>query len=345
MGVVGVQLYSLSIFRAVAIVLVVLSHAPALGALKIDTFHEVAFWNFVSGATTLFVFISGFLFHHVFLKRFAFASFFTKKLLNLGIPYVVLTFAALAIGCQQPAIVQGEGVLRQVSLGAFMLGTGHGAVSYWYIPFVITLFAMAPLHVRFTALSVRWQMATLVVLLAIALLVHRPPQNIGALQNLIYYTPVYLVGVFCSQHRDAVYPVISRWMWLLLAAVLGLAAFQAAIGEYGNYVKPMLEFRGIDLLLVQKLCLALFLLSFLRRFEAKRSRIIDIVADTSFATFFLHPLFIEVFIDSPFTAPLLAQESWVAYFVVSGLCVATCAAGALWVRRLFGAQSRLLTGY
>ncbi len=53
-------------------------------------------------------------------------------------------------------------------------------------------------------------------------------------------------------------------------------------------------------------CLALFLLSFLRRFEAKRSRIVDIVADTSFATFFLHPLFIEVFVDSPLTAPLLA---------------------------------------
>jgi surface polysaccharide O-acyltransferase-like enzyme len=339
-----VQLYSLNIFRAFAIVLVVLGHAAYLGSVVIDTLPEAVVWNIIVGATTLFVFISGFLFHHVFLKKFDFAAFLTKKLGNLLIPYLVLSLVALAVGCQVGTPVY-DGVLGQVSLGAFMLGAGQAASSYWYVPFIITLFAMSPFHVKFAGLSMRWQAIIIVAMLAVALVIHRPVQNIGPLQNLLYYTPVYLLGLFCSQHRDIVYPMLTRWTWPLLAAVLALAVFQAAIGKAGNYSKPMQEFQGIDLMLVQKLCMCLFMLSFLRRFEAWRSRTVDVLADTSFATFFLHPLFIHIYVDNPFGPPLLGAESWLQYLVVSALCIATCAALALCARRLFGARSRMLTGY
>jgi probable poly-beta-1,6-N-acetyl-D-glucosamine export protein len=340
-----VQLYSLTIFRAAAIVLVVLSHAEALGAVSIDTPAEIVFSNVVSGATTLFVFISGFLFHHVFLKKFESKSFLRKKLLNLGVPYLILSCAAFALGCAIDATGQVDGWLGQLQLGGFMLGTGSAAVSYWYIPFVLTLFAMAPVHVRFAALGMRSQLAIIGVLLAAAFFVHRPVDNIGALQNLVYYTPTYLIGMFCSQHRDRVYPLLANWTWPLLAASLGLAVLELAIGGKGNYSKPMLEFGGFDVMLAQKLCLSLFLLSFLHRFEAWRSRTVDMVAETSFAIFFLHPLFIELFSRNSLVTPLLARESWPMYFAGSVLCVGTCCALALWARRVFGQRSRFLTGY
>lgn len=339
------QLYSLTIFRALAIVLVVLSHAETLGAVQMNAPVEIVYSNIVSGATTLFVFISGFLFHHVFLKKFESKTFLRKKLLNLGVPYLILTCVALAIGCDIGVTGQGEGWLGQLAHGAFVVGTGNAAMSYWYIPFVLTLFAMAPAHVRFASLGVRWQVAIVGVLLTVALFVHRPPDNVGALQNLVYYTPVYLLGMLCSQHRDRVYPVLARHTWLLLAVFVGVAVLQMAMGAADNYAKPMLEFRGVDLMLVQKLCLALFLLTFLSRFEGWRSQSVDIVADTSFAVFFLHPIFIQLFVENSLTAPLLGRESWPLYFAACIICVGTCCALALWARRVFGPRSRFLTGY
>lgn len=339
------QLYSLTLFRAIAIVMVVLSHATATGAIALDTGPELFVWNLFAGPTTLFVFISGFLFHHVFLKRFEFGAFFTKKLKNLVVPYVVLSFVALAVGCTDFNFAPTGDWLEQLKLSAYFLATGDAAISYWYIPFVVVLFALAPLHAHFATLTVRAQAWIMGVLFLAALFVHRPPDCIGVVQNLVYFTPTYLLGMFCSQHRDKVYPLLKRHELPLLAAVLLITLQQTLSGHPGNYFKPMFEFGGIDLMLIQKVCLSLFLLSFLRRLEGWRSRPVDILADTSFAVFFLHPIPLQVFSDSPHIAPLLQQESWLLYLAVTAMCIVLCAAAALWARRVFGAQSRLLTGY
>ena len=339
------QLYSLTMFRAIAIVLVVLSHATATGSVFMDTPPELFVWNLVTGPTTLFVFISGFLFHHAFLKRFEFASFFAKKLRNLVVPYIVLTFVALAVGCTDFEFPPASNWFEHLVLGGYFLATGDAAISYWYIPFVIVLFAMSPVHAHFATLSMRKQMVVMGVLFLAALFVHRPPDCIGVVQNLIYFTPTYLLGMFCSQHRAQVYPWVTRWQMALLAAVLLLTLQLTLDGQLGNSLKPMFQYGGIDLMLIQKVCLALFLLAFLRRFEGWRSRPVDMLADTSFAVFFLHPIPIQLFVDSPLAAPLLGQESWLVYLAATIVCIAACAAAALWSRRLFGPQSRLLTGY
>jgi peptidoglycan/LPS O-acetylase OafA/YrhL len=338
-----VQLHSLNTMRALAIVLVVLGHADKLGALTIDAPLELVFWNLVSGGTTLFVFLSGFLFHHVSLKKFDSETFLGKKLVRLGLPYLFLSFAALAIGCEVHTFAHGEGWLGELWLLIVMLGTGSAAISYWYIPFILILFAMAPLHVRFARLAMRWQMAIIGVVLVAALFVHRPVNNIGPLQNLIYFTPAYLLGMFCSQHRDQVYPRLAQWTWPLLAATLGLAVLDT-VTMSSNY-KSMFEPGGVDMMLLQKLSLSLFLLSFLHPFEAWRPQTVTILADTSFAIFFLHPLFIQLFSTNSLVAPLLGQESWPMYFAGNVVCVATCCALAFWFQRVFGPRGQLLTGY
>lgn len=339
------QIYSLSIFRALAILLVVYSHTDVLGALAFDTFPEMVFWNILSGATTMFVFISGFLFDHVFLKKFKFASFFAKKFKNLFIPYIGATFVALALGCAEIPVETFQGDMRELTISAYMLAFGHASLAYWYIPFAITLFAMAPLHAKFATLNVRWQLAIVGVLLVIALLIHRPMLNLGPVHNLLYYTPTYLIGMMCSQHRNVVYPLIERFLWPLLGAVLGLATLEALLGHAGNYGNVLFNFAGIDLMLAQKLLLCLFMLGFLRRCENQRSPAIDFLSEASFAIFFLHPIIMQLLLYSPFAAPFVEQESWYRYVVLSTLCLLICATIAWAARRLLGQQSRLLTGY
>lgn len=339
------QVYSISIFRAIAIAMVVFSHAPFVGTLTINTLPERVVWNVLSGATTMFVFISGFLFSHVFLKRFDFGVFMRKKIKNLVVPYVLLSFVALALGCTILKVEQFEGDFAAISLSVYMLLTGSATLAYWYIPFVLTLFAMAPLHARFAELQVRTQLIIVGVLFVIALLIHRPLWNVGPVQNLLYYTPTYLLGMMCSQHRNALAPHLSRWTWPLLVSALGVAVVQALLGDAGNYGKPMFAWGGLDLMLLQKVLLCLFMLGFLRRFESKRSKTVDLLSETSFAIFFLHPIVIELFVSSPDAAPLLMEESWIQFAVLSTICLFGCAALAWAARRAFGAQSRFVTGY
>lgn len=339
------HIYSLSIFRAIAIVLVVYSHTDILGALTPDTLPEMVIWNILSGATTLFVFISGFLFDHVFLKKFKFGPFFAKKFINLFVPYIPATFIALALGCAYLPVQYFQGDFRELTISAYMLATGHASLAYWYIPFAITLFAMAPLHVKFAALNVRWQLAIVGVMLVIALLIHRPFLNLGPIHNLIYYTPVYFIGMMCSQHRNAVYPLVERFLWPLLGAVIGLATLSALLGHAGNYGNTLFTFAGIDLMLAQKLCLCLFMMGFLRRCENQRSPAIDFLSEASFGIFFLHPIIMQLLLYSPLAAPFAGQESWYRYALLSTLCLLICAAIAWAGRRMLGQQSRLVTGY
>lgn len=339
------QIYSLTIFRAIAIVFVVFSHADALGALSMDTLPELIVWNLLSGATTMFVFISGFLFHHAFVSRFVFGPFITKKIKNLFVPYVVLSCIAVAIGCSDVVMENFSGDFGMLQMGAYMLASGHATIAYWFIPFALMLFALSPLHMKFVTLRLRTQMIIVGVLFVIAVLIHRPELNLGPVQNLLYYMPTYLLGMMCSQHREAADPLLKRLTWPLLAAMMGLVTLQSALGVSGNYFKPMFEFDGLDLMLMHTVCLCLFLMAFLSRFPTFRSRTIDLLADTSFAIFFLHPIVLELFKQSPWLVSEAADESWGRFVVLSVLCLAICAAVAWFARRAFGAQSRYVTGY
>ena len=340
-----VQIYSLAIFRALAILMVVFSHAGELGAIAIDTLPELVVWNTLSGATTMFIFISGFLFHHAFVSRFRFGEFIEKKLKHLFVPYLLLSCAALAVGCSDVPMESFNGDFGVLKAGAYMLASGRATVAYWFVPFVLTLFTLAPLHAKFVELRLRTQLTIVGALFVIALLIHRPVANVGPVQNLLYYTPTYLLGMMCSQHRAIADPLLARATWPLLAATFGMATLQALLGVSGNYFKPIFEFGGLDLMLLQKVCLCLFLMAFLRRFETMRSKSIDVLANTSFAIFFLHPIVLEVFVQSPWMKPYLVEESWMQFAVISTLCVAICASMAWYVRRAFGSQSRYVTGY
>ncbi len=339
------HLQSLAIFRALAIVLVVLCHTPALGALAVDTLPERFVWNMLSGGTTMFVFISGYLFHHVFVSRFNYGAFVTKKIKRLFVPYIVLSCVALAIGCSDVVLANFGGDFAAFKMTSYLLGSGAATMAYWYIPFALTLFAMAPLHVRFTQLRLRHQLAVVGVLFVVALLIHRPVANVGPVQNLLYFTPVYLLGMMCSQHRAAVTPWLVRMAWPLLAVTIGLALLQSQQGVSGGYMKPMFDYGGIDLMLLQKVCFCLFLIAFLRRFEGARSRTVEVLADTSFAIYFLHPIVLQIFVQLPWMNLRAGGESWIQFAGLSVICIAICASAAWYARSAFGPQSRYVTGY
>ena len=147
---------------------------------------------------------------------------------------------------------------------------------------------MAPLHVSFIRQNTILQLAIIIFFLSISSILHRPADTIYVFQSVLYFFPVYLIGIFSSIHKEKIYDLMKgRELYLLILAIF-LAAIEALTGMQGNYTKHAFVLNGIDLMLFQKIILSLFFLVWLHRFEKTSIRFLEIIAKTSFGIFFLH---------------------------------------------------------
>lgn len=344
-------LNSLNHFRAIAIVLIVAGHCTFLASESFTTFPERLIFALVNGGTALFVFISGFLFHYIFYKRYRFKKFMSGKLKKVLLPYTlisipVITFLLLARMGRFSEFSPGDGFISDYLVPAFRYYfTGSFAIAYWYIPFVMVVFLMSPLHMGFIKLPFKQQAWITALLFAVSLFLHRPVFNLLILQSVVYFTPVYLLGIMCSERQQALYSTFkNKEIYILLLAVL-VAAIQAAIGSIGNYSKPPFAYDGIDLMLIQKVLLCLFFVVWLHRFEHVKSKAINVLASASFAVFFMHGLFIMV-LEKLFESRNIAIENPLLWCTLLTVAISSiCIAIASGIKKLVPDYSRYLIGY
>jgi hypothetical protein len=290
---------SLNYFRGIAILAIVAGHCIPLSGWGESRFLERAMANVVLGGTSLFVFISGFFFHHVFYQKFDYFRFLRKKVSKILVPYLTLSLIAIFFVFQAGSLPYAQyfafsdepGVFsRYVKPALLYLWTGRVLVGYWYIPFIMITFALAPFHVWIINASRNTQLLIFSVSLGISMLIHRPIDNMSVLQSVAYFSPVYVFGIICSVHKETVYGYLKQKEIYLAAGVLLLAALEAAFYEkYGSLHKEAFVYGGVDLQILQKLFLCLFLMIFLERFETTNIAPLKHLASASFAIFFLHP--------------------------------------------------------
>lgn len=343
-------------FRAIAITFIVAGHCLFVAGIpdgEPNTFIEAIFINIIAGGTSLFVFISGFLFHLVFYKKYTFSKFLTGKLKNILIPYLllgilpVLFFVVKVDGHYFGYFLpQGAGWFEQYGVPAFKYyATGRFLLAYWYIPFIIVTFSMSPLHVLFIQKNRRIQLALILVLSVVSIFIHRPLQNMSVFQSVIYFTPVYLLGISCSMNKEQIYSRLKNKEFFLLILVLALAFLQALLGEFGSYHKSPFLFTNIDLMFIQKNIMCLFFMVWLHRFEHINNRVLHTVAATSFTVFFIHPFIIWVILKLSKTVSISAYYSWTTFPVLIVSIMLICISIALTVRRFAPKISRYIIGY
>jgi surface polysaccharide O-acyltransferase-like enzyme len=251
--------------------------------------------NIISGGSSLFVFVSGFLFHHVFYPTFNYRIFMKKKVQNVLLPYLFLSiFAiaqALAIHGPFPETYFGpqQGLIDQLARPVLLYLLTGGILVYWYIPFIMCIFLLSPLFIRFIHCSTPTRISIACLFLLVSLFIQRPVNNFLVPQSVVFFTPVYLCGILCSMHRDWIYHHLRNRCLILLAGALLLAAVQALLyASCGDLQKPPFRLQGIDINLLQKLLLCLFFMVFLHRHEALDSKLLKSLASSSFAIYFLH---------------------------------------------------------
>ena len=290
----GEFLPSLEAFRAIAIVCVVAGHAIGSTGWVIDSPIEKFIANVILGGTNLFVFISGYLFHHVFKNRYTYKGFLQQKAQRVLVPYLFLSALPIlmAVKSDHPA---GLPSVLMAYLGHLVKGDIW--ICYWYVPFVMAMFALSPIHRWFATLPTRVQIAVVGTMLAIASITQRPINNIGIPQLLVYFTPVYLAGVTAAVHRQRFIAFLSRHHIKLLIGAVGLAIAQAILAtNTGSYHRAFGSIGNIDLQLIQKILMCGWLLYALQWFDQHNSKLVGLLASSSFAVFFLHPYVLDIWL-------------------------------------------------
>lgn len=321
-------LQSIHNYRAIAIISIVMSHTYVYG-LENTTGLMSVIKNIISGGTALFVFISGYMFHHVFYKRYQFKSFMKGKIERVIFPYLILATLAIALvyiiksGFFSPdadynkiVFFSPEDNTLTTTIKYYL--TGRMLTAYWYIPFAVLLFLSSPLHYKFIQLSQRTQIIIIAFSSVASMFIHRSYENINPIQMLFYFTPFYLTGIYLSLYRNSVNKHCGLKGGVFIFLTISLAFYQYTLGHNGNYIKGMFEYGGIDIMFIQKMCLSLGLYFVMETFAFK-TKLVDLISDTSFAIFFIHPWVLTTMKRLPFLKH--PESTNIPYFLVTCLIV------------------------
>lgn len=344
-----VKIRYLESFRAIAILSIVAGHC--FGSWKIDTLPEKVVANIIVGGTSLFVFLSGFFLHHVFASRFEYVSFLRKKAIGVFVPYVFLASAAffiIVVVFNRPhsALMPESKDFADYALLYFRyLATGRAMTGYWYIPFIALVFLLTPVFLEYMKFTREQQIALLLLLSLVAMVTHRPSQNLDPVHSLVYFTPVYLMGITVSMNFASVMSFVRRYTVLLGLIFFASVVLTVVVHGYGNYSKAtMLSWQGPDLMFVSKIVLIFFLLSLLSRVHDKcELGPLRFVADHSFPLFFLHTWFLL------FPMPTIKQflptlPGGLMFLLTFAVTTSCCLAFAFVMGRLLGKKSHYFIG-
>jgi peptidoglycan/LPS O-acetylase OafA/YrhL len=257
----------LQTYRAVAALFVVSIHCPMLLTQE----HEVSWLTLLfSRSTLLFVFMSGFIFQHLS-PGFKPRRYYKSKVKNVLLPYTVLSFAYLAYKLCVTKTVPS------LSVAALEYVTGDVLMPYWFVPMLCLFYLAAPLLLRLDRDGRVYY--ALPAFMVVSLLVHRGyvPQG-NSLGMFTHFFSVYLLGMFCSRHKEAVYRITHAHRYTLAVALVCMF--------FTEHMAP--KFFVEQLQYVQKVLLTFMLLYVFRRYDHWVPKALKRLADISFGIYLLH---------------------------------------------------------
>ncbi len=293
-------LWEFHYFRALAILAIVVGHVwvnpKTIKALDKTDWVGIFRETFLDGATIYFILISGFLFQHLS-STFKPLSYYGKKLRFIILPYVFMILAFHAFH----AFAGNERETFSWFLELIPTKLLYGIGPLWYIPFISILFFLTPL---FYYVPNKVKVRFLPYLLLIPLLGTRTGTDI-TLGQYIYFTPIYLFGMYASLKYKTVITLAGDYLNIILftATVLTLVIFGFRISDY--YIVFEQPYLGI--LYARNMLAALCAIYYLSLGKEHYKPMLDKIAIYSFALYFTHD-----FLHKKITSKLL---DWVSAYM------------------------------
>ena len=340
-------------FRGFAILTIVAAHSWSF-LLTIGGFATMPGYNAVyslvetlfHGSTVYFALISGLLFSLV-LRGKGWRAFFRSKLLNVLLPYAIISLVFLA--AFWPFYVQwfeAEGMSTNFFVAYFRgLLVGNIQLQFWYIPVLMVLYVLTPLIdglLRSKTLSwIAW------ILAAVPLLVSRTiyPDLLGP-ETMVYFAGVYTIGMICGNYYEQTLALIGKFLVSLWVAGIGCSAVLILL-FLNEYVAPGLFSLSEMLFYVQKLSFAALVLHYFSRFELSLPRWLLTFGTYAFAIYFLH--FFPVAATAQLVLVVAGEHVGVAAAFAGGLFILVAALsltlGLSWlIKKPLGRYSRMAIG-
>ena len=340
---------SINYFRGLAIILIVLGHSNDLAHYDMSNNLEALLLAFIKNSTVYFVFISGFLYHYIFYHKFNYKKFLIKKAQYVLLPYLLISIVPIVL-----IVVMRDGgrflpdSLRERPLLAIIwyLFTGKVITAYWYIPMAMLLFAISPL----INLIIRSNIVLPVALfsLPISMIVHRPMHNLNAFHSLVYFFPVYLIGVWSSINNKKIYAYLKdnrkKIVLALIAIVFGIIQIWVFKQE-DSFYKDFLSVTVPDVNLLQKITLCFLFMSILDNYEDTNVTVVNKIAETSFAIYFIHPFILNILLAIVSRLDLNYEGNFFTFiFTALGMVIGSMAI-AFAIKAVLKKKSRYLIGW
>jgi surface polysaccharide O-acyltransferase-like enzyme len=162
---------------------------------------------------------------------------------------------------------------------------GTASFQFWYIPFIVLVFAMSPIFLRLKERDfIRW--APLIFLLPV---LGTRTQVYITLGQLVYFLPVYLWGVFVSIRYEVFIREVKRYLVALILLALITSVVLLFVDHDFQYF-GMFSPRE-SLVYLQKMSITFLILYVSRDIKNNKYWVLDVIAKISFALYFLHVIF------------------------------------------------------
>ena len=353
-------LHHINYFRGIAIIFIVFSHCFNVGIshyYQNTTFFAKLLRNILPGGTTFFVFISGYLFHHIYYKNFNLKLFLIKKVKYVLLPFILISSIDLFYYLSRYIITiistsnKSEIYLAKLKsypyINNYLYGHGEISIALWYIPFVMVLFALSPIFLKFSRIRDKVQLIIIYILLINSTLIHRTDANsiLGIFKNALYFTPVYLLGIYLSTNFNKIYQRLKGRELYILLIVFFIAIIQTRNGVVNFSFKSILKLENFDFMIIQKILLSILFTIFLINYENKKVKILNLLAENSFGIFFIHGICIWIFnvILLKFKV-LIESNSFIIYLIISTFILMLTLSITILIRKALPNKSKYMIG-
>ena len=357
-------LNSINYFRGIAIILIVMTHS--YGVAHWDVFNnaslfEKLFYSFNLNGSVFFVFISGYLYNHIFYPNFNYQKFLIKKAKFVLLPYLICSILPIiytVFDLNNEWIFNfvfvngGKGFLPEGMIDhplraiLWFLLTGRAVYAYWFIPMIVIVFVISP-FINYLIKSGHLLQGIL-FLLPISMIVHRPIHNVNPLHSLVYFLPVYLLGIYSSINRKKILESLkTAWskLLLLLSAFTLILVQVFVFNSSGNFNKSFFSVTVPDINIIQKILLCFLFISVLDTWEKTDIITLKKTAQTSFAIYFIHPFLIRPLTRLPKAIGWEFQGNLFTLLMATLVMVAGSIAIAQLIKLIFKRNSRYIIGW
>lgn len=344
---------SLHAFRGFAIINIVAFHTIEFVLSFAETADEPAtskITPFVWGerilfhdATLYFTFISGLLFSLVLRQR-SYSVFFTSKLKNVVLPYIVFSslMTWLSFGNEGFSVFSGSGQ-EFVALVSKNIITGGAIFTFWYIPVLIVLYLATPILEKILSIGkAKW----LVILIILSPLVFSRVFPEVVWTNFAYFLGAYMLGMTAGRHYQKTIELIQHYIFIVVLTLVASTALLVALFYFEVPNLGIINFLE-SAWYIQKIALSGLVILLLERSLNRVPTWLDVLSNYAFSIYFLHAFLLYLMYGlmvSVTTAPasIISVLSLSLLNFVLVLLTAVVLTYAL--KRLLGKHSRSIIG-